>query len=191
METKLEKYLHEYTVSRKTVAILPLVTRDKRIIARVMEEEDEFLVFKKPLEIIEHSCRYYGSSFLGRKEGTRELIGVTHKAPICISPSENLYFFSTLSYTRKECAWIAHSHVASAKPLPQDTLLIQFINGRTARLEISKSSFDNQLYRTAQLRSAFEDRKGRRAIRAFQFIKKNEILDEAAEEHMAYVTEFE
>jgi competence protein ComK len=182
MEAKLQKYVSEYVVNRKTAAVLPLITKDKRIVSRVIEEDDEFLVFKKPIDIIEQSCRYYGSSFYGRKEGTKELIGVTHKAPICISPIDNLYFFSTLSYTRKECAWLSHFHVTTSKALPHNTLLIKFSNNKTIKLEISKSSFDNQRYRTAQLRSAFEDRKGRRAVQPFQFIQLNEIFEQASEQ---------
>ena len=46
----------------------------------------------KPLDIIERSCRKHGSSFLGRKEGTKELTHITHKAPIAISPVDQLYF---------------------------------------------------------------------------------------------------
>lgn len=191
MEAKMEKYLYEYIANRKTAAILPVITKDRQIISRVIEEEDEFLVFKKPIEIIEQSCRYYGASFYGRKEGTKELIGVTHKAPICISSNDNLYFFSTLSYSRKECAWISHFHVASSKPLPHNSLLIRFSNSRAIKLEISKGSFDNQLYRTAQLRSAFEDRKGRREIQSFQFILQHEIFEHASEQEDMYFARWE
>ncbi len=64
----------------------------KKIVTRVVEVQDSFFVFQKPLDIIERSCRKHGSSFLGRKEGTKELTHITHKAPIAISPTDQLYF---------------------------------------------------------------------------------------------------
>ncbi len=189
LKGNMEKFLKEYILNRRTIAILPLVGKDERIISRVMEEEDEFLVLKRPFEVIEQSCRYYGSSFSGRKEGTKELIGVTHKAPICISPTDNLYFFSTLSYTRKECAWLSHFHITASKPLPHNTLLIKFSNHKMIKMEISKVSFDNQLHRTAQLRSAFEDRKDRREVKSFQFANQNELFEHTSEHEKMYVAE--
>lgn len=189
LNVKLEKFLNEYVLNRKTIAILPLVGRDDRMISRVIEEEDEFLVLQRTFEIIEQSCRYFGSSFSGRKEGTKELIGVTHKAPICISPIDNIYFFPTLSYTREGCAWVSHYHVTSSKSLPHNTLLIRFSNGKMIKIGISKGSFENQLHRTAQLRSAFEDRKDRRNLKLFQFADKDELFEHASEHENVYVAE--
>lgn len=191
LNVKLEKFLKEYVLNRKTIAILPVVIRDERIISSVIEEDDEFLVLQSPFEIIEKSCRYFGSSFSGRKEGTKELIGVTHKAPICISPTDNIYFFPTLSYTRKECAWVSHYHVTSSKSLPHNTLLITFSNSKRIKIEISKGSFENQLHRTAQLRSAFEDRKDRQNLKPFQFADKDELFEHASEDENVYVAEYD
>ena len=92
----------------------------------------------KPLDIIERSCRKHGSSFLGRKEGTKELTHITHKAPIAISPADQLYFFPTYSYSRKECAWLSHFYIESNKELKDGNLIIRFINGFAVKLEISK-----------------------------------------------------
>ncbi|WP_028402536.1 competence protein ComK [Ectobacillus panaciterrae] len=180
MKVKMEKCGQDYIVNRKTMAILPLVTKDNQIISKIIEEEEEILVFKKPIEIIEQSCLFYGSSFYGRKEGTKELIDVTHKAPICISPADNLYFFSTLSYTREECAWLSHSHVVRSKDLPHNNLLIKFSNDKTIKLAISQNSFNNQRNRTAQLRSAFEGLKERKTVQTFEFIRSHEIFEHAA-----------
>jgi competence protein ComK len=177
MKQNMEKYLQEYVVVGTTMAVLPVATKDKRIISLILEEEDMFLVLKRPIEVMEQSCKYYGSSYAGRKEGTKELIGVTHKAPTAISPADNLYYFPTTSSTRKDCAWLSHFHVASNKQTPRGTLLVTFTNGQTLKLDMSKGSFDNQLHRTAQLRSAFEDRKKHKASRSFKFADKIQIFE--------------
>ncbi|CAM4089078.1 competence protein [Bacillus manliponensis] len=174
---KKERYVQEYIVNRKTMALLPIVLNDKEIVTRVIEEEDAFFVYCKPIEIIEQSCRLHGSNFFGRKEGTKELTGITHKAPIAISPVDYLYFFPTLSYSRKECAWLSHFHVVNNKELLPGTLFITFINGQAIKLEMSRGSFENQVCRTAQLRAAFEDRKGKRVQLAFMTMNPSEVLE--------------
>ena len=73
------------------MALLPVILSEKKIVTRVVEVQDFFRI-SKPLDIIERSCRKHGSSFLGRKEGTKELTHITHKAPIAISPTDQLYF---------------------------------------------------------------------------------------------------
>lgn len=177
MIEKTERYVEEYIVNRNTMALLPIVLKDKRIVTRVIEEDDEFFVYRKPLEIVEQSCRLHGSNFFGRKDGTKELTGITHKAPIAISPADHLYFFPTFSYSRKECAWLSHFHVVNNRELPHGNLFITFINRQAIKLEISKGSFDNQLWRTAQLRAAFEDRKGKQVQLAFMTMNQSEVLE--------------
>ncbi len=159
MDGRAERYVENYVINKKTMALLPVILGEKNVITRVIEVEDSFFMFQKPLDIVERSCRKHGSSFLGRKEGTKELTRITHKAPIAISPTDQLYFFPTYSYSRKECAWLSHFHIASNKELADGNLIIRFINGFAVKLEMSKSSFENQQNRTAKLRTEYEDRK--------------------------------
>ena len=60
------------------------------------------------MNIIENSCEYFGSSYLGRHEGTKKLIGITHKAPIIIEESKNLIYFPTTSPRLTDCVWIKY-----------------------------------------------------------------------------------
>ncbi|ENQ3107587.1 competence protein ComK [Bacillus sp. 491mf] len=177
MTGKVERYTPQYIVNSKTIALLPIVLNDKRIVTRVIEENDEFFVYQKPLEIVEQSCRQYGASFGGRKDGTKEYTGFTHKAPIAISPTDYIYFFPTFSYSRKECAWLSHFHIENITKLPHGNILIEFINGQTIKLEVSKNSFENQRNRTAQLRAEFEDRKRKQAATKFLLVNQNEVLE--------------
>ena len=177
MSGKVEKYAPQYTVNSKTIALLPVVLNDKRIVTRVIEEHDEFFVYQKPLEIIEQSCSEYGASFGGRKDGTKKYTGFTHKAPIAISPTDSIYFFPTFSYSRKECAWLSHFHIENVTKLPHGNTFIEFINGQTIKLEVSKNSFENQRNRTAQLRAEFEDRKRKQAATKFLLVNQNEVLE--------------
>ena len=118
MESKVERYVENYVVSKNTMALLPVVLGRKKVVTRIVENGIFFFAFQKPLDIIERSCRKHGSSFFERKkEGTKELTSITHKAPIAISPTDQLYFFPTYSYSRKECAWLSHFILKDNKEL--------------------------------------------------------------------------
>lgn len=150
-------YLKEYEISPYTMAILPEVTKEF-LYSRVLEVEYEYIVKAKPIEIIEKSCRFFGSSLQGRREGTRELMGITHKAPIVIDPTNSIYFFPTTSPNRQHCTWISHSFVKQLIPSHYDQTTIIFSNSKEVTLPISRGSLENQLYRTAQLRAILSSR---------------------------------
>ncbi|EGP9038072.1 competence protein ComK, partial [Listeria monocytogenes] len=50
-------------------------------------------------------------SLVGRKEGTKHLIGVTHKPPIIIDPVTSTYVFPTVAPSSTECIWIFPQHI--------------------------------------------------------------------------------
>ena len=76
-----------YEINCDTLALIPVSENETKII----EKEREFIVNVPVFKIIENSCEYFGSSYLGRHEGTKKLIGITHKAPIIIEETSNKY----------------------------------------------------------------------------------------------------
>jgi competence protein ComK len=149
--------LTEYEVSPYTMAVLPEVT-EEGLFSRIMEMDNEYIVKKKPIDIIERSCRFFGSSLRGRQEGTKQIMGITHKAPIVIDPTNYIYFFPTTSPSRQHCAWISHSFVDNIKSNPYDETTLTFSNREEILLSVSKGSLENQLFRTAQLRTTLSSR---------------------------------
>ena len=63
------------------------------------------------MNIIKRSCEYFGSSYNGRHEGTKKLIGISHKAPIIIEESKNLIYFPTSSPRLLDCVWIGLNNI--------------------------------------------------------------------------------
>lgn len=49
-----------------------------------------------PSDIIDQSCRSFGSSYLGRHEGTKHLTGINYKAPIIIEETQSMIFSQLL-----------------------------------------------------------------------------------------------
>ncbi|MFC0299163.1 competence protein ComK [Geobacillus jurassicus] len=149
--------LEHFVVSRYTMAILPYFVNGD-VYAKVIEEDGEYIIKQTPIDIIKHSCDYYGSSFQGRKEGTKAVIGITHKAPIAIEPANEIYVFPTASPRDSRCVWLSHMHVYRYEPAKHERTVVYFRNGKNVCLDVSYKSFVNQLYRTAQLRTKLSER---------------------------------
>ncbi|WP_183254382.1 competence protein ComK [Anoxybacteroides tepidamans] len=146
-----------FIVSRYTMAILPHPFHD-RLYSKVIEEDGEYIVKMKPIDIIARSCQYYGANLKGRRDGTKEIIGITHKAPIAIEPLNEIYVFPTTSPNDARCVWISHMHVLKYEPSRGERTTVYFKNERSICLDVSYHSFVNQLYRTAQLRTKLSER---------------------------------
>ncbi|WP_077617196.1 competence protein ComK [Bacillus sinesaloumensis] len=166
MENKETNYLLEYEINPDTMAVLP-IEDGKNTCSRVLEVEGEYIVAMKPTEIVDRSCRYFGSSLKGRQEGTREIMGVTHKAPIIVEASNKIFLFPTTSPTKLDCAWLSHNYVSECSFSQYESTTVIFTNKQAIQLQISKGSFQNQLHRTAQLRTIVTNRmdKSRKRIK--------------------------
>lgn len=152
-----KKLIEEYEINPFTLVVMP-ISYGSKVYSKILELEDQYLSPFKPIDIIKKSCQFFGSSYEGRKEGTKELIGVTHKVPISISPPHFIYFFPTTSPENIQCIWIAHEHIMDFKKGKKDSTIVTFRNKESLEIPISASSFQNQLIRTVMLRSKLNQR---------------------------------
>jgi len=143
-----------YEISLSTVAIIPI---DKRK-CKIIEEEDHYIVDKSSTEIINDSCRFFGSSYIGRQEGTKYLTGINYKSPIIIEETNEIIFFPTSSPRCDNCCWISLKHVDKYVKEDRNTKIL-FKNGFSLLLNVSFGSFQNQILRSNLLRSVIRDRK--------------------------------
>lgn len=130
--------------------IKPIVYGSK-IYSKIIEVEDVYLSPFKPLDIIKKSCEYFGSDYEGRKNGTRQLMGITHKSPIAIDPTNRIFFFPTTSPNRPECIWISNEHIDTYDRISPQETLITFHNKHSYKFPVSYSSINNQVLRTSHL----------------------------------------
>lgn len=173
-----------YEVNSSTMAVLPLGEGEKPA-SKILEADRTFRVNMKPFQIIERSCRYFGSSYAGRKAGTYEVIKVSHKPPIMVDHSNNIFLFPTFSSTRPQCGWLSHAHVHEFCAAKYDNTFVTFVNGETLELPVSITSFENQVYRTAWLRTKFIDR-----IEGNAMQKKQEFMLYPKEDRNQLIYEF-
>ena len=147
-----------YEVNPYTVAVIGEKNEQGSVCSKIIELKKEFVIDQRPTLIIDQSCKYFGSSLRGRQEGTKEITGITHKAPIAIDPSSGIYMFPTNSPNKDTCAWLAHSYILDYHSIGHEKTLITFTNNQEIKLNISKGSFENQLNRTAQFRYILSNR---------------------------------
>jgi competence protein ComK len=179
-----ERQIEEYEVNPYTMFIKP-VTYGSKVYSEIYELEDDYLSPFKPLDIIKKSCEYFSSSFEGRKDGTKQLIGITHKVPIVIDPTNFIYFFPTTSPTRSECVWISHEHILDYHRIDSRQTRVVFQNKQSFILPISRSSFENQMLRTALLKTTLMQRSGQMERKSFYIMNRPKMV-EASESSREY-----
>ena len=145
--------LESYEINYDTLAIIPINTR----ISKVIEKDRNLLVNKRSIDIIDDSCRYFGSTLKGRHEATKNLIGITYKSPIIIEESRNIIFFPTSSPRFNNCYWIALNKIKTSEKLDEFCQII-FNNNLELELNISYEILQNQILRATLLESTLKKR---------------------------------
>ena len=135
-----------YEVNCNTLALIPISNNETKII----ENNNTFNIKQSVFDIIKYSCEFFGSTYIGRKEGTKLLIGVTHKSPIIIEESKGIIFFPTKSPRLGDCTWISLNNIKKYVRNNKKTI-IYFNNNKNIKIDISYGSFDNQFLRATKL----------------------------------------
>ncbi len=144
----------DYEITFDTQVILPMDSKSSKII----ENNESYVVNVTPMQILEHSCEYFGSSFDGRREGTKKLLGITHKSPIIVEESRKIIFFPTTSPDRNDCIWINLEKISRYYKSSQKKSIIEFKNGDIIEFDVSIGSLTNQILRASRLKYILEER---------------------------------
>ena len=144
----------EYEINSSTLAIISV--EDK--LSKVIEKDDIFYVKNSAMKIINDSCKYFGSSYIGRSEGTKNLTGIKSKCPIIIEETTNMIFFPTASPRKNNCWWISLNNI-NKYLLNCGKSNIIFTNGFNLELDISYNILENQILRATRLDSVLRKRK--------------------------------
>lgn len=135
-----------YEINKSTLVLIPKGEKQ----TKVYEEEREFIINKTPLEIIDDSCRFFGSSYLGRFEGTKSLVGYNYKSPIIIEETNKIIFFPTTSPRLAECIWVSLNNIKDYLSENNYSLLI-LKNNKKIKINISFNTLENQILRSTKL----------------------------------------
>ena len=137
----------KYEISKGTLAILP----NEKNSSVVYEDDDRYIIKQTPYEIMEESCKYFGSTYEGRKDGAREMLGAEYKVPIVIEDSSNLIVFPTTSPLSEDCVWISLKRVEKIEKIDANNTKIIFDNKTEIIVDSSYRTIENQLSRASRL----------------------------------------
>ena len=146
--------MNTYEINKGTLAIIPVGEN----LSTVIEEENILNITKPIQEIIEESCEYFGSTYDGRLEGSKKMLGFNYKTPIVIEESNDIIFFPTSSPRNNDCHWISLNQIRDIKKTKKNTKII-FKTGQEINLNVSYYSLENQIFRATRLQSIMNERK--------------------------------
>ncbi|MBQ3307808.1 MAG: competence protein ComK [Bacilli bacterium] len=146
---------NKYEFSKGTLAIVP----NEGDTSLVLEDEDHYIVDQKPFQIMDESCRYFGSSYNGRKEGAKNILGADYKVPIVVEDSSNLIAFPTSSPLSDDCIWISLNRVQNIIKVDNYNTKVLFDNDIEIIVPCSFRSIENQLSRASRLDLILKNRK--------------------------------
>ena len=136
-----------YEINEGTLAII--ATDGSK--SRVLEDNREYIIETKPFEVMDYSCKYFGSSYEGRKEGTKAILNVEYKVPIIVENTNNLIFFPTTSPSADDCSWISLKDINKFYEVDDGKTEIEFHNGVKIVIPVSKRMIENQVLRASRL----------------------------------------
>ena len=145
--------LDSYEINRDTCAIININNE----VSKIIEKDDEYLLPKKSFEVMEDSCAYYGSSYEGRLNGTKMILGSNYKLPIIVEESNDIIFFPTSGRAKNNCSWISLNQIEKYEPYNGYTK-VTFTGGKELILKMTCSSFELQVLRATRLQNLLAKR---------------------------------
>lgn len=146
--------MEKYEVNEETLAVIG-IGKNK---SRVLEREKEYFIEDSAYEVMDYSCQYFGSSYLGRVDGSKKMLGANYKLPVIVEESSELIFFPISSPENIKCIWISLKWYQDIIEENGKTYII-LKNGQKIECLISKSSIKNQLMRASRLNLILNERK--------------------------------
>ena len=146
--------MDSYEINKNTCAVVSIADE----VSKVVEQNEEYLVNKGSYEVMEDSCKYYGSSCEGRIKGTKTILGSSYKVPIIVEETNEIIFFPTESVNNKKCIWLSLNNIDHYENCNGFTKVV-FTSGKELIVKMSISSFELQFLRANRLGSIIKKRR--------------------------------
>ena len=144
----------KYEINDSTLAIVPFDKDSTKII----EKDDEYIVNETPYEVMEHSCKYFGSSLEGRMLGSKDILGSVYKTPVIVEETQKLIFFPTEAIQSESVGWLSYKNIRNVEKYNKKSKVI-FNNGEFIIIDCPYFSIKNQIFRCNMLEAVSNNRK--------------------------------
>ncbi len=145
----------KYEFNKGTLAIVP----NEKESSLIYEDEDRYIINEIPFKIMEESCKYFGSTYNGRKDSAKDILGAEYKVPIIIEDTDNLIAFPTTSPQADDCVWISLKRVKKFLKIDSYNTKIIFDNNKELIVPCSYRTIENQISRASRLDLIMRNRK--------------------------------
>ena len=145
--------MENYEINDDTYAVIGTSEGKTKII----EKDREYSINNEAYHIMDDNCKYYGSSYKGRLEASKEILECSYKLPVIIEETSNLIFFPIISSLLEDCTWLNLDTIVRVEKCGTQAKVV-FINGNYILLDSSKLSLDNQIYRATKLSAIMKKR---------------------------------
>lgn len=145
--------MKEYIINKDTLAIVMI----DKVTCLIIEENSEFFINLSWLEIVNNSCLYYGSSYDGRIEASKNLLGKDYKLPIIVSEFYEILMFPIGSKQSDMCTWICLNKMENYI-VEENMVEFIFKCKRRYKVAIGKRSFETQLLKAYDLNRIINNR---------------------------------
>lgn len=146
--------MEKYEINKETLAVVGI----NKSSTKILEKDNEYHINDIAYEVMEHSCKYFGSSYSGRVEGSKKMIGSNYKLPIIVEESEEIIFFPISSPDCPKCIWVSLKWYDYVK-VENNKTYIYLKNGKKIYSIASKNSIENQVLRASRLLYVLNERK--------------------------------
>jgi len=147
--------MKEYEINASTLCIVP-IDKDRSL---VYEYDSNFVVNMSCFKIIERSCLFFGSTFVGRRDASCLFLNTLHKVPIIIEESREIMFFPTNSPNNGNCMWISFNNFEGVDKIDAHFSRLYFKNNNELKVRVSYFVITNQIVRCNRLKIEFNRRK--------------------------------
>lgn len=147
--------MNSYEINVETLLIVPF-GKGK---SKVYEYDSEYEVNMSPLAIIKNSCLYFGSSYEGRKEAIKSMIGIDMKVPIIIEDGKNIIFFPTSSCINRSSIWVSYQNLLKYSKVDEFSTVLYFRGNKSIKVDTKYNLIDNQIIRCIKLDTMLLKRK--------------------------------
>ncbi len=146
--------MKDYEINDDTLAIIPVDNKK----TKVLEKDYEYVIEQNAYKVMDYSCQYFGSTYEGRKGGSKNILGTGYKVPILIREDNYIIFFPTESPLLDTCMWISLHNIERFERSDNNTTKIYFKDGKNIIIDVSFRSIENQILRSTRLESVLRNR---------------------------------
>ena len=145
----------KYEVNNGTLAIVP----NESDSCLIYEDEERLLISQNSFKVMEESCKYFGSTYKGRKDGAKDILGAEYKVPIIVEDTDNIIFFPTTSPQSDDCIWLSLKRINNFIKIDANNTKIIFDNNIEIIVPCSFRTIENQISRASRLDLIMRNRK--------------------------------